>query len=202
MSASGLTQGTAGNVSVRVENGLLVTPSGIPSDQLRPDLLPVIPQHGEPDPSGAIKPTSEWRFHQSILAARPDMVAVVHAHPPYATAIAIQRRSIPACHYMIAAFGGSDVPLVDYALFGSSELADGAALAMRERTACLLANHGAIAAGETLERAFWRMEELEALARMFVLAEGSGTPVILSEEDISDALSAFATYGPNSNSTG
>ncbi len=195
MSEAGLTQGTAGNVSVRVEAGLLVTPSGIPYDRLTPEILPIIPHDGEPTTGDAFKPTSEWRFHQSVLSARPDMVAVVHAHPPHATAIAIQRRAIPACHYMVAAFGGSDVPLVDYALFGSVDLARDTAEAMRDRTGCLLANHGAVTAGETLERALWRMEELETLARMFQLAEASGTPVILSENDMAEALEAFASYG-------
>lgn len=196
MSETGLTQGTAGNVSVRVEDGVLVTPSGIPYDRLQPEMLPLIPREGAPSTESDYTPTTEWRFHQAVLAARPDMVAVVHAHPPHATAIAMQRRAIPACHYMVAAFGGSDIPLVDYALFGSSELARDIAGAMRDRTGCLLANHGAVTAGESLHRALWRMEELEALARMFQLAEASGTPVILSEGDIAEALVAFADYGP------
>ena len=196
MRGEGLVVGTAGNVSVRVASGLLVTPSGIDYDAMRPEMLQVIPETGEPDMSGGMRPTSEWRFHQAVHAARPDLTAVVHAHPPFCTALAIQRRALPACHYMIAAFGGSDVPLVDYALFGSVALARGVAAAMRERSACLLANHGAIAAGETLEKALWRMSELELLARMFHLAEASGTPVILSEADIEETLVAFANYGP------
>lgn len=196
LSDQGLTQGTAGNVSVRVEAGVLVTPSGIPSDRLQPDMLTVIPDHGDPDITTGHKPTSEWRFHQAVLAARSEMVAVVHAHPPFATAVAIQRRTIPACHYMVAAFGGNDVPLVDYALFGSADLAEGTARAMQARTACLLANHGAVTSGETLQKALWRMEELETLARMFLLAVASGTPVILSDADIADALTAFEGYGP------
>lgn len=196
MQSAGLVEGTAGNVSVRLEAGLLVTPSGIPYDRLSPDTLSVIPHKGEPAGFETHKPTSEWRFHQSVLAARADMVAVVHAHPPNATAIAIQRNAIPACHYMVAAFGGADVPLVDYALFGSEELARNIGEAMRQRTGCLLANHGAVTAGETLERAFWRMGELELLARIWLLAMASGTPVILSDRDIRDALEAFESYGP------
>ena len=196
MCRKGLIEGTAGNVSVRLKAGLLVTPSGVPYDQLTPDLLQIIPHDGTPDLSGSLRPTSEWRFHQSVLAARPDMVAVTHAHPPHASAIAIQRRAIPACHYMVAAFGGNDVPLVPYALFGSETLARDTAAAMQNRTGCLLANHGAVTAGETVDRALWRMGELEMLARMFLLADASGTPVILSEAEIADALEAFKSYGP------
>ncbi|MEM7718556.1 MAG: class II aldolase/adducin family protein [Pseudomonadota bacterium] len=195
MAAKGLVEGTAGNISVRVEAGLLVTPSGVPYDVLAPDMLQLVPHAAEPKASRGLKPTSEWRFHQSVLAARTDMVAIVHAHPPYATALAVQRRVIPACHYMVAAFGGNDVPLVDYALFGSANLARDTARAMQSRMGCLLANHGAVTAGETLERALWRMQELETLARVYTLALASGTPVILPDIDVSEALEAFKTYG-------
>ncbi|MEM6385355.1 MAG: class II aldolase/adducin family protein [Pseudomonadota bacterium] len=190
----GLNVGTAGNVSVRVGTGVLITPSGVPYEFLTPEMLQFVPRKGDPIGRGPYRPSSEWRFHQSILSKRPDMVAVVHAHPRHATALAIQRRFLPACHYMIAAFGGHDVPLVPYARFGSTELARDAATAMEERTGCLLANHGAITAGETLERALWRMQELETLAEMLILAETCGTPVILSETDIADVGEAFASY--------
>lgn len=196
MCRKGLIEGTAGNISVRLKAGILVTPSGVPYDKLTPEALQIIPHEGEPESGGPNRPTSEWRFHQSVLAARPDMVAVTHAHPPYATAIAIQRRSIPACHYMVAAFGGNDVPLVPYALFGSDTLARDTAAAMQSRTGCLLSNHGAVTAGETLDRALWRMGELETLARVFLLAETSSAPVILSEAEIAGALEAFKSYGP------
>ena len=192
----GLIQGTSGNVSLRIADGLLVTPSGVPYDILQPEMLQIIPHQNEPPSNGMLKPTSEWRFHQSVLAARFDMVAVVHAHPPHATAVAVQRRAIPACHYMIAAFGGNDVPLVEYALFGSASLAQATAAAMEARTGCLLANHGAVTAGETLARALWRMEELEMLARVLLLAEASGAAAILTEDEIGEAIQAFASYGP------
>ncbi len=195
MCARDLVTGTAGNVSVRLEAGVLVTPSAVDYEALTPEMLQIIPHDGDPEDGGDYAPTSEWRFHQSVLAARPDMVAVVHAHPPYATAVAIQRRAIPACHYMVGAFGGDDVPLVDYTLFGGPELAANTARAMRSRTGCLLANHGAVTAGETLERALWRMQELETLARMLCLAEASGTPAILSAGEMADVSKAFETYG-------
>jgi len=196
MTAFGLNQGTSGNISVRVDAGVLVTPSGVPYDKLLPDMLQVIPDEGTPDMSGEMRPTSEWRFHQAILRARPDLVSVVHAHPVHSTAVAIQRRAIPACHYMVAAFGGNDVPLVDYSLFGGEDLAQGVAAAMAHRSACILANHGAIAAGETLDKAMWRMQELETLAQMYLLSQIGADPVILSEQNIKDAVAAFANYGP------
>ena len=196
MNSSGLNQGTSGNISVRMGDDMLITPSGVPYDQLTPDMLCKVPLSGAPDMTTSIRPSTEWRFHQSVLRAKPDMMAVVHAHPAHATSLAIQHRTIPACHYMIAAFGGSDVPLVDYALFGSVALADMVTRAMTERSACLLANHGAITAGETLDRALWRMEELENLARVYVLALSTGTPKVLSQSQMRDVISAFGNYGP------
>lgn len=195
MSETGLNPGTSGNVSVRVKTGLLVTPSGVPYEKMHVEMLRVIPAEGTPQLEGDFKPTTEWRFHQAVLAARPDLSAVVHAHPAHATAVAVQRRPIPACHYMVAAFGGNDVPLVDYSLFGSLALADAVAVAMADRTGCLMANHGALTAGETLERALWRMEELDHLARIFLLSQTGGAPVILTDADMVDVLPAFASYG-------
>lgn len=196
MAARDLIHGTSGNVSVRLDAGVLVTPSGIAYDDMTPEMLQIIPPAGDPQSDTPLQPTTEWRFHQAVLATRPDMVAVVHAHPPHATAVAVQRRAIPACHYMIAAFGGIDVPIVDYALFGSAQLAAETATAFRARTGCLLANHGAVTAGETLARALWRMQELEMLARILLMAEAGGTPAILTDDDVADAVEAFASYGP------
>lgn len=196
MYARGLNQGTSGNISVRVEGGLLITPSGIPYDQMRPDMLRLVPLQGDPDVTGPLKPSTEWRFHQSVLRTRPDLMAVVHAHPAHATAVAMQRRAIPACHYMVAAFGGNDVPLVDYATFGSPELAEWVSIAMQNRTACLLANHGAVVAGETLDRALWRMEELETLARGYILSMSTGSPTILTDAQMDAVVLAFGDYGP------
>lgn len=195
MSQTGLNSGTSGNVSVRVETGLLVTPSGVPYEKMRKEMLQVIPTQGSPRLRGDFRPTTEWRFHQAVLAARPDLNAVVHAHPAYATAVAVQRRPIPACHYMVAAFGGNDVPLVDYSLFGSSELAAAVAAVMADRTGCLMANHGVLTAGETLERALWRMEELNHLARIFLLSHMGAAPFILTDADMADVIPAFASYG-------
>ncbi len=199
MVSSGLNQGTSGNISVRCGDQMIITPSGVPYDDLRPDMMCRVPLDGDPDLTGTYPPSSEWRFHQAILRANPDQIAVVHAHPAHATALAIQRRPIPACHYMVAAFGGNDVPLVDYALFGSRELAEMATKALTDRRACLLANHGAIVTGETLARALWRMEELENLARVYTLAQMTGTPTLLTDDQMSEVIVAFADYGPRQN---
>ncbi len=196
MNASGINQGTSGNISVRSGDQMIITPSGVPYDLLRPEMLQRVPLNAPPDLSGHIRPSTEWRFHQWVLNAHPHLGAVVHAHPAHATALAVQGRTIPACHYMVAAFGGTDVPLVGYALFGSAALAQMVTDAMTERSACLMANHGAITAGDTLARALWRMEELENLARVYLLALATGAPNILSDAQMADVIAAFEDYGP------
>jgi L-fuculose-phosphate aldolase len=192
MVATGLVTGTSGNVSVRCEGGLLITPSAVPYEEMTPEAICFVPMDGAPE--GA--PSTEWRFHRAIYAARPDVQAVVHAHPPHATALACQRRGIPAVHYMVAAFGGADVPVTGYALFGSEALAEMVAAALTGRDGCLMANHGATTVGESLPKALWRMGELEGLAEVYRHAEqGGGAPVLLSEAEIAEALGAFAGYG-------
>jgi len=198
MNAKGINQGTSGNISLRDRDGtMLITPSGVPYDQMHPEQIVTLPVDDAPNPGLRPKPSSEWRFHQHLMQARPDIGAVVHCHPPYATAVAVQNRPIPACHYMVAAFGGKDVPIAPYALFGSEDLATSIANVMADRDGCLLANHGAITVGDTLDRALWRMEELEALARTLLFSQIGGAPVILSDDQIAEALEQFANYGPS-----
>ena len=195
MNASGINQGTSGNISVRRGDRMLITPSAVPYDAMEPEMIASV---GLDDATGAwdgpLKPSSEWRFHRRLLRERPDADAVVHAHPTYCTTLAIARREIPACHYMVAAFGGSNVRCAGYARFGTEELSVLALAAMKGRTACLLANHGMITLGETLAKAMWRAVELEALARQYVLSLPLG-PVLLSENQIAEALTAFSGYG-------
>lgn len=195
MNARHLNQGTSGNISARIAEGILITPSGVPYDALTPEALVTIPLDGPPDSSGP-KPSSEWPFHQGMHQARPDMPVVLHAHPPYCSVLAVQRRPIPACHYMIAAFGGNDVPLADYALFGSPELCANMADIMQDRHGCLMANHGATVLGETVEKAKWRLEELETLARTYLFSSIGGAPHILSDDEIAEVMVAFQNYGP------
>ncbi|MGR3759484.1 class II aldolase/adducin family protein [Roseobacteraceae bacterium NS-SX3] len=195
MNRLGINQGTSGNVSVRAGDGLLITPSGVPYDRMSPEMLVHLPLHGPPPAGGAWKPSTEWHFHQAILAARPDMHAVVHAHPVYCTALAMNRKAIPACHYMVAAFGGHDVPLAPYAIYGSEELSRHVTEAMTDRHGCLMANHGAVVAGESLEKAMWRMVELETLAKGYAASLSFGKPHILSRDEIGAVLEGFKSYG-------
>ena len=195
MNEAGINQGTSGNISVRVGERMLITPSGVPYSAMRPEMIQAVPLDRAPEVEGPLRPSTEWQFHQALLQRRPEMSAVVHAHPAYATALAVQRRSIPACHYMVAVFGGSEVPLADYDLFGSVGLADKVVAAMSGHSGCLMANHGAIVLGETLAKALWRMEELENLARVYHLALQAGKPVLLSDREMSEALAAIGAYG-------
>lgn len=190
-----LNQGTSGNISARIEEGILITPSGVPYEDLTPDAMVMIPLSGLPDEAGP-KPSSEWPFHQGLHQARPDMPVVLHAHPPYCSILAVQRRPIPACHYMVAAFGGNDVPLADYALFGSPELCANMAQIMEHRHGCLMANHGATVLGENIAKARWRLEELETLARTYLFSSIGGSAHILSNAEIDEVLVAFQGYGP------
>ena len=196
MNASGLNQGTSGNISVRAGDAMLITPSAVPYDDMTPDMIAAMPLKAKGGKwEGPRKPSSEWRFHRDILRARPEINAVVHAHPTYCTALAMCRKLIPPAHYMIAAFGGSDVRCSGYATFGTAALSKEALGALQDRTACLLANHGMIALGETLERAMWRAVELETLARQYWSTLQMGGPVLLTEAEIADAAKGFAGYG-------
>ncbi|WP_375570473.1 class II aldolase/adducin family protein [Ahrensia marina] len=197
MNAIGLNQGTSGNVSVQYEDRMLISPSATQYAAMTPDMIAAIDlSGGMPETwDGPLKPSSEWRFHWLALKNREDVTAVVHAHPPYATALAILRKPIPACHYMIAAFGGMDVPVSGYATFGSRELADHVMAALEGRSACLMANHGMVATGMGLEQAMWRASELETIARQYHLASLIGEPHILSEEQIDDTRRSLKGYG-------
>lgn len=195
MNERNLNQGTAGNISARIASGILITPSGVPYEELTPDMMVTIPLSDLPDSNGP-KPSSEWPFHQGMHQARPDMPVVLHSHPPYCSILAVQRRSIPACHYMIAAFGGNNVPLADYALFGSPQLCANMAQIMADRHGCLMANHGATVLGESIDKAFWRLEELETLARTYLFSSIGGEAFILSDAEIAEVLLAFQDYGP------
>lgn len=195
LNSSGLSQGTSGNISARYENRMLITPSATPYDKLTPEMIVSMPFDGEFGTwDGPLKPSTEWRFHFDILKTRPDMGAVVHAHPTYCTALAIAHKEIPAAHYMVAAFGGPNVRCAPYARFGTPELSELAIEALQGRTACLLGNHGSIAMGEDLDKAIWRAVELETIARQYYLSLTLG-PVILTDEQISETLSGFASYG-------
>ena len=195
MNASGINRGTSGNISVLFDDRMLVSPSAIPFDKLEPEMIASIALDGSDPWEGTMKPSTEWRFHLELLRERDDARAVVHAHPPYCTTLAIARKEIPACHYMIAAFGGRNIRCAGYATFGTQELADLALEAIRDRTACLLANHGMIAIGKNLAKAMWRAIELETIARQYYLSLQIGGPVLLSDDEIELTQQGFASYG-------
>lgn len=195
LDAQGLNRGTSGNVSLRFRDGLMITPSGVPTARTAPADVVFMGLDGAFAPG--LRPSSEWRFHRDILAARPEIGAVVHAHPVHCTAFAICGRDIPAVHYMIAAFGGPDVRCAPYAPYGTEELSRLALAALEDRGCCLLANHGMIAAGATLEKALWLAVELEVLCRQYAVALQVGTPVVLSDREIVETVERFRGYGLN-----
>ena len=190
----GLNQGTAGNVSARTPQGFLITPSGLPFDQLVPEHVVEMDLEGRAA-SDPIAPSSEWRFHRDIFVNRPEVGAVLHAHPPYATALACAHREIPAFHYMVAVAGGKTIPCAPYAVFGTQALSDNVLTALENRHACLLANHGMVAVGPSLEAALELAKEVEELARQYHLSLQIGGPVILSDEAMTTVLERFKTYG-------
>ena len=196
MNASGLNQGTSGNISARHGANMLITPSSIPYDQMTPDMIATMPIAGEYGAwDGPKKPSSEWRFHLDIMRSRPEVGAIVHTHSTYCTALSISRKPIPAIHYMIAHFGGPDIRCAGYALYGSAELSALALEALKGRNGCLLANHGMIAVGANLARAMWLAGELETLARQYCLALQIGDPVILSDAEVAEAGAKFGVTG-------
>jgi L-fuculose-phosphate aldolase len=196
MNALGINQGTSGNISVRHGTDMLISPSAVAYDTMRPEDIAVMPIAGEYGAwSGPLQPSSEWRFHLDIMKARPEVNAVVHSHPTFCTTIAITRREIPACHYMIAAFGGTNVRCAPYATFGTKALSEHALQALEGRLACLLANHGMIALGESLTKAMWRAVELETIARQYYHSLLIGGPVLLSDEEIAETARKFENYG-------
>ncbi len=194
MNALGINQGTSGNASVRLAGDrFLITPSGVAYDAMTPVQVPTMTLSGRW--YGARRPSSEWRFHRDILAARPDAGAVIHTHGPLVTTLAVLRRDIPAFHYMVAVAGGDSIRCAPYATFGTQALSDLALAALDGRRACLLANHGLIAIGDTLEKALALAVEVEALAGMYLRACAIGTPALLDDAQMAEALDLFRTYG-------
>jgi L-fuculose-phosphate aldolase len=194
MNARGLNQGTSGNISVRWADGLLITPSALPYERMRREDIVEMTLDGSCE--HRLKPSSEWRFHCDIMKARADIGAIVHAHPIYATAFAICRKNIPAVHYMIAAAGGPTIRCGGYASYGTAELSQIAVAALQDRNACLLANHGLIAAAGNLDKAMWLALEVETLCKQYAAALQIGKPHILADEEIARTVEKFKNYGP------
>jgi L-fuculose-phosphate aldolase len=193
LEARGLNRGTSGNVGVRCGERILVTPSGVPARCLTPQGMVLLAANG--DVIGGGRPSSEWRFHRDILASRADLHAVVHVHSPFATTLACLGLDIPPFHYMIAAAGGSTIRCAPYALFGTQELSDHALAALRDRRACLLANHGMIAAGRDLEQALALCVEVESLCEQYWRARQIAEPRHLSAAQMAEVMEKFKSYG-------
>ena len=198
LNAAGLNMGTSGNISVRFGDKMLITPSGVPCDVMRPEMITSMPLGGEYGAwAGPLKPSSEWRFHLDIMRARSDVGAIVHDHPPYCCTLAMLHKPILAAHYMIALFGGPIVKCTKYAPYGTKELSDLVVEALGDRHAVLLGNHGAITTGASLASAMHRAHELENLARVYYMAICAGRPAILSDDEVMRTVERFKTYGAN-----
>ncbi len=189
----GLSHGTSGNLSVRFENGFYITPSGFGADGLSEDDIVFVHLSGSSE--GRWQPSSEWLFHRDIYVNRPEFGAIVHTHSTAATTLACLRRDMPPFHYMLALLGGDSLRCANYATFGTQALSDAALVAMKDRRACLLANHGMIAAGKHLAEAFNNTVEVENLSELYLRTLMIGEPMLLSPEEFADAQSRFVGYG-------
>jgi L-fuculose-phosphate aldolase len=200
MNALGINRGKSGNVSARARrgdrDGYCITPTGLAyADTHEADLVWMPVDGDESAAIGRRAPSSEWRFHRDLYAARADAGAIVHTHSPFATTLACMGRGIPAFHYMIAMAGGTDIRCAPYATFGTQALSDHAVSAMHGRRACLLANHGQIALGATVEQALALAAEVETLAEMYWRALQIGEPVLLDAAEMEVVLQKFQHYG-------
>ena len=186
---------TGGKNRIKNRKQFLITPSGIPYRRLTSDMI-VAMDLDDPDGlwQGEHKPSSEWRFHRAILNDRPEINAVIHCHSQFATALAVNRVEIPAFHYMVAAFGGNEIRCAPYARFGTNLLSDYAVAALKNRMGCLLANHGMIAIGKTLEQACWYAQQLETLSAQFWHAQLFGSLCLLTDEQMAEARNAMQNY--------
>ena len=202
LEATGLNRASSGNCSVRDGSTFWITPSGVPTADLQANVIVPVGLDGQPlshDPNNTtarpLAPSSEWRFHRDLYVHRPEFQAVVHTHSPFATSLACLHREIPAFHYMIAVAGGHDIRCARYATFGTQALSEAALVALSDRRACLLANHGQMALGADLPQALSLALEVETLARQYLQALQVGEPVVLPDDEMVRVLEAFARYG-------
>jgi L-fuculose-phosphate aldolase len=193
LDALGMNRGSTGNLSVRIGEGMLITPTGMGAEDLRPQDLVWLGWDGTQ--RGDWRPSSEWHFHQAIYCARPDLQAVLHTHSTHAAALACLRRELPAFHYMVAVAGGDSVPCVPYHLFGTEALSQAVAGAFASRDACLMANHGLVAGGGTLAKAMKVLQEIESLCEVYLKALAVGEPAVLSKAEMAAVIAKFASYG-------
>ncbi len=194
LEAAGLVPNKSGNVSCRTSSGFLITPAGVPYSDLEPGTIVALRPDGEPEAEAA-RPSSEWRMHAAVYAARPEVQAIVHTHSPRATALACAGRGIPPFHYMIALAGG-DVRCMPYSTFGTAELASAAVRGLEGRRATLLSNHGVLAVGASLRAAYAVALEVENLASQYLALLAAGLePNVLDETELARVIEKFEDYG-------
>jgi len=198
LDALGLNRGSTGNASLRIEGGLLITPTGANPSRLQPQDLAVVDDDGAFH--GPWQPSSEWHFHRAIYAERVDVGAVVHTHSTFATALACQRRALPPFHYMVAVAGADEVPCVPYHTFGTEALSLAVCGALRDRNACLMANHGLVACATVLARAIAIAAEIESLCQSYLAALVLGEPPHLSRDEMARVIAKFKSYGQTARS--
>lgn len=194
MSRSGLSPGRSGNVSARLGDGFLITPTGLAYDALSARDMVLVDADGQAE-AGSWKPSSEWAMHRSIYQRRLDCHAIVHTHSLNAVVLACAREAIPAFHYMVAVAGGPDIPCVPYATFGTVELAALVADGLAERNACLLANHGQVAIADTPAAALELASDVETLAEQYLKVRLLGRVNLLDAEEMARVGERFRSYG-------
>ena len=197
LQASGLNEGSSGNCSIRDRDGFYITPSGLNPKAMSIDDMVFMDFNGtiESSQKPPREPSSEWRFHHDILKTRKDANVVIHTHSTFATTLSLFRKDIPAFHYMIAAAGGNSIRCTKYELFGTQALSDAALIALNDRKACLLANHGMIVIGRDIEDALNISHEVERLCEQYTYALQISSPVILSDEEMGEVIEKFKSYG-------
>tara|TARA_B100000700_G_C15049576_1_gene859602 strand:+ start:1549 stop:2217 length:669 start_codon:yes stop_codon:yes gene_type:complete len=191
MNSSGLNQGTSGNISSRINGGLLITPSSMPYEEMQPSDLVAIDFNGNPHFKNQRKPSSEWQIHSAILRERKEIGAILHCHSIAATALSCHEKPIPSFHYMTAIAGGNDIRCAPYATFGTRKLSNLALLALENRLACLLAHHGQISLGKNITNAFNIAVEVETLAKIYLAAFQLGEPPILGNSAMNEVHKQF-----------
>lgn len=192
METMGLNQGMSGNLSVRIKEGFLITPSALPYNQCRAEDIVLMDLEG--NAAGSRKPSSEWRFHHDVYVQRQDAGAVLHAHSPWSTTLACLQTPIPAFHYMVAVAGGEDIRCAPYATYGTQALSDYALKALQNRKACLLANHGLLCLDADLNKVLALAIEVEDLARVYSQTLQIGKPVLLSHAEMMKVIEKFKDY--------
>ncbi|MFC0227983.1 L-fuculose-phosphate aldolase [Serratia aquatilis] len=194
MNASGLNQGTSGNVSTRYRDGMLITPSGIPYVKLTTEMIVYVDGNGIPEPGKT--PSTEWLFHLACYRARPELNAVIHTHAVNSTAVAIMNHAIPAIHYMVAVTGCDHIPCIPYDTFGTKELAESVFLGIKESKSLLMQHHGMLVMEINLEKALWLAGETETLAELYLKIGGLHyDPPVLATDEMNRVIEKFKNYG-------